>query len=146
MSDLVLINFKGDIDKNLAEVLMVCKDSLTKLQQGNIQVPEMFLILNQNTQTNINTQLQDINKMGDLGFSRANVEVLPLAFDVSTTESSTIERFMDPLVKKTPKREFSEKCRALSHKIFNKIEHNLVSRKQITLEGAMIGWNIFGNY
>ena len=42
VSDFVVVNFKGDIDKNLSDVLKVCKESLVKLQQGNIQSPEMF--------------------------------------------------------------------------------------------------------
>lgn len=137
MSDFVFINFKGDIDRTLTEVLMVCKESLRRLQQGNIQIPEMFLILNQNTQTNINTQLQDIDKMGDLGFSRANVEVLPLAFDTSTTESQAVQKFMDPVMKKIPKKDFSEKCNLLTRKLFDKISKNIDSKRQRTLEAII---------
>jgi hypothetical protein len=134
MSDFVFINFKGDIDRTLAETLVVCQHSLKKLQQGNVQIPEMFLILNQNTQTNINTQLQDIDKMSDLGFSQANVEVLPLAFETSTNESAAIRKFMDPVMKKIPKRDFSEKCRLLTQKLFDKISKSVDSKKQRTLE------------
>jgi len=150
MSDFVFINFKGDIDRHLTEVLMVCKDSLKRLKQGNVQIPEMFLILNQNTQTNIDTQLQDIDKMGDLGFSRANVEVLPLAFETSTNKSAAVARFMEPVMKKTPKIEFSEKCSLLTSKLFEKISRDIDSSKQRTLEGIIDKmehlWEMFNKF
>jgi len=134
MSDIVLINFKGDIDRNLTQVMMVCKDSLTNLQQGNIQKPEMFLILNQNSQTNRETQLQDIDKMDDLGFSSENVKILPLAFDTKREKILTIET-----TKKTPKEDFSEQCRLITQEIFEKINTNGNKNVQRTLESAMDG-------
>jgi len=134
MSDFVLINFKGDIDQTLTDVLMVCQDSLKRLQQGNEKVPEMFLILNQNTQTDLNTQLKDIDSMGEYGYVRRNVEVLPLAFETSINQSPTIAKFMEPGTKKIPKMDFSDKCRKLSLKLFEKISKKIESGKQRTLE------------
>jgi hypothetical protein len=137
MSDIVLVNFKGDIDRTLTQVMMVCKDSLKNLHQGNIQIPEMFLILNQNSQTNRETQLQDIDKMGDLGFSSENVKILSLAFDTKKEKISTIEKYMDLPTKKTPKEDFSEECRQIAQELFEKISYNGNKNVQRTLESTM---------
>ena len=107
ISDFVLVNFRGDIDKTLSDLLMLTmKDTLTKLNQGNTTLPEMMLILNQNAQTNSESHLQDINKMHEFGFSVDNVTVLPLAFD---TEEIKLNSLSDPIVKKEPKSDFLRK-------------------------------------
>ena len=137
MSDFVFINFKGDIDITLTNVLEVCQNSLQRLQQGNVQTPDFFLVLNQNTQTNLDTQLQDIDKMAERGFSRANVEVLPLAFETLTNKSAAVAKFMEPVMKKTPKEDFSDKCSMLASRLFRKIQQSIDSRKQRTLENII---------
>ena len=39
VSDFVLINTKGDLDKNMKENLTICFKSLIKIEQGNMNVP-----------------------------------------------------------------------------------------------------------
>ena len=130
ISDFVLVNFRGDIDKTLSDLLMITlQDSLIKLQQGNTILPEMMLILNQNAQTDKEHHLRDINKMTEYGFTVDNVTVLPLAFD---TEEIQMEALVDPIIKKDPKSDFSKKCRNITDKIFHKITTRQV--KQRTLE------------
>ena len=136
VSDFVVVNFKGDIDKTLSDILMVCKGSLIKLQQGNIQSPEMFLALNQNTQTNIENHLQDIEKMAELGFCEDNVVVLPLAFETQSTQLFDTDGIKESITKKLPKKEFADACSNLTTKIFEKIKLNLDNNPQKTLRGS----------
>jgi len=63
VSDVVLVNFRGDIDNNLAEILKMSKDTIEKLSQGSKHKTEIFMVLNQNTQTTVTTHQKDIERV-----------------------------------------------------------------------------------
>jgi hypothetical protein len=46
VSDVVLINFRGDVDNNLSEILKMSKTTIDKLQRGSKHKTEIFMVLN----------------------------------------------------------------------------------------------------
>ena len=63
VSDFVFINTRGDFDAAMNDILYVCMNSLFKLKKGNINMAELYVILNQNQDTKIENHLLYIDKV-----------------------------------------------------------------------------------
>lgn len=143
MSDYLLVNFRGDIDKKLSEILMqTLANTLKKLRDTR---PELYLILNQNSETKKEVHAQDIDKMTEFGFSPENVLPLPLAFDI---KKRIFRAFPDPVVEKRPLNDFSEICIQLQQKIFKSIESSKKRFKPLCqiLDKMSSLWDTITNY
>lgn len=63
VSDIVIINTKGNIDIESSKILKSSMERFSALTEENLEWPEVYLILNQNNNSNINTSKADINKL-----------------------------------------------------------------------------------
>ena len=156
ISDIVLINSKGDLDKYMKEALNVCLDSYITLKNGNINVADMFLVLNQNPHNTMETHLRDISNMFDdlknhlkldenkgtlFSFNRENVVVLTNAFDIKNinkNDNAYLSFLSEDIVKRKPTKKFYDDCCDLCQRIFTKIsELKLKNKNKLSLDGAL---------
>ena len=63
ISDFVIINTKGNIDSLTTKILNTALDRFNILAEQNIDIPEFYLILNQNNSIDAKTSQSDIHKL-----------------------------------------------------------------------------------
>ena len=129
VSEVVIINVKGDIGEEMRNLLQICAYSLNKLKVSKVATPKIFFVLNQQADpdpdkhlNSINTLLEKLNKesylldteglkISDLiQVSKENLFVLPSAFNSESLNSQVANLFDSHVCKLSPTVDFVNKC------------------------------------
>lgn len=137
VSQLVIINVRGDIHKDMKELLSSCAASLHELRVEKVPCPSIQIVLNQNNDQSIEHHKADINQILSevkelqsctnkedpiIGLDAENVFVLPLAFDNYTIR---LESKNKNVLISQPKKNFADAINDFRTTIIRTaIEHN----------------------
>eukprot|EP01017_Pseudomicrothorax_dubius_P020316 TRINITY_DN221_c0_g3_i2.p1 TRINITY_DN221_c0_g3~~TRINITY_DN221_c0_g3_i2.p1 ORF type:complete len:1219 (-),score=212.32 TRINITY_DN221_c0_g3_i2:55-3711(-) len=136
-SHLVLINVKGEITRNMPEVMGVCLTVLNQLRLNKVPSPSIFFILNQNSDPNVRNHLTAFNKILEsfsiegtsleelLRVDEANLIVIPNAYNDKTIYSNGSTSSI--WVTLNPSDSFGYEC----SKLFSKIIEEGFRRREI---------------
>ena len=141
VSQVVIINVKGDIGSEMQNLLQICAYSLDKLKVSKVAVPKIFLVLNQQADPDqskhidaINILIEKLNKESNLintegvkisdliQISRENLFVLPSAFNSEQINQPNAKLFESKVSKLTPTNTFAEKCTDLRIAIIKRLD------------------------
>ncbi|KAI6650383.1 P-loop containing nucleoside triphosphate hydrolase [Oopsacas minuta] len=140
VSQVVIINVKGDIGKELQNLLQICAYSLHKLKVSKVVAPKIFFVLNQQADPDttkhlsaINTLMDKLNKESDLmeiegirisdliQVSRDNLFILPSAFNSQQMNKPAANLFNSSVVKQSPTNTFAIRCAELRLAIIDEL-------------------------
>ena len=129
VSQVVIINVKGDIGKELQSLLEICAYSLNKLKVRKVATPKIFFVLNQQADPDpakhldsINLLLSNLNRESDLldmegakisdliQVLEENLFVLPSAFNSEQINKPSLKIFDSNVTKLSPTIQFADKC------------------------------------
>ena len=149
VSQVVIINVKGDIGSEMQNLLQMCAYSLNKLKVSKVAVPKIFFVLNQQTDpdsskhiNSINSLIEKLNKESDLmdaggikisdliQVSRDNLFILPSAFNSEPVNKANAQLFDSNVIKLSPTVEFARKCADLKLAIINQLDAMPVDDRQ----------------
>ena len=132
VSQVVIINVKGEMTGPLLELLTVCIQSLAELKENKVPCPEIFMVLNQYTDLNTENIQKDINslkeQMGDIlrekdiglndlvKLEKKNISALPNAFNQFSRKIKGTQEIMNY---KIPYFEFVQKTKKLAKLLIN---------------------------
>ena len=132
VSQVVIINVKGEMGGPLLELLTVCIKSLAELKESLVPSPEIFIVLNQYTDLNTDNVQKDINmvkeQMGDIlkekeiglneliTLEERNIKALPNAFN---QKSFPIKETEEKINFKVPYLIFVEETKLLAERLIN---------------------------
>ena len=138
VSQVVIINVKGDIGSEIQNLLQVCAYSLNKLKVRKLPAPKIFFVLNQQADPDLNKHMNSINillkklneeselmdtegvKISDLiQVSKENLFILPSAFN---SEQMNKNLFDSNVIKLSPTVTFADKCARLRMAIINQLD------------------------
>ena len=141
VSQVVIINVKGDIGSEMQNLLQICAYSLNKLKVSKVSVPKIFFVLNQQADPDqskhidtINILIEKLNKESNLidtegvkisdliQISRENLFVLPSAFNSEQINQPNAKLFDSKVSKLTPTNTFAEKCTELRIAIIKRLD------------------------
>ena len=141
VSQVVIINVKGDIGSEMQNLLQICAYSLDKLKVSKVAVPKIFFVLNQQADPDqskhidtINLLIEKLNKDSNLidtegvkvsdliQISRENLFVLPSAFNSEQINQPNAKLFESKVSKLTPTNTFAEKCTDLRIAIIKRLD------------------------
>ena len=141
VSQVVIINVKGDIGSEMQNLLQMCAYSLNKLKVSKVAVPKIFFVLNQQTDpdssnhiNSINSLIEKLNRESDLmdaggikisdliQVSRENLFILPSAFNSEPVNKANAQLFDSNVIKLSPTVEFARKCADLKLAIINQLD------------------------
>ena len=141
VSQVVIINVKGDIGKDLQNLLQICAYSLNKLKVRRVIAPQIFFVLNQQADPNITNHLNSINILMEglnkelvdtegngiivselIHVSPQNVFILPSAFNSEHFNKYSLKLFDSNVIKLSPTTIFADKCAALRMAIIDKLD------------------------
>ena len=143
VSQIVIINVKGEIGSDLKKLLQVCAYSLNRLKVNKVNLPKIFLVLNQQADPNVakyTGALKHLMDSLDSTFHTADSEcvrisdlikvstndlfVLPSAFNVeSIADYPLCENDKSKARKFQPTTAFAEECSSLRSAIFEAIRN-----------------------
>ena len=143
VSQIVIINVKGEIGSDLKKLLQVCAYSLNRLKVNKVNLPKIFLVLNQQTDPNVakyTGALKHLMESLDSTFHTADSEcvrisdiikvstndlfVLPSAFNLNSIDDSPLcENDSSGAVKLESTKTFADKCSVLRSTIFEAIRN-----------------------
>ena len=140
VSQVVIINVKGDLGEEMRNLLQICAYSLNKLKVSKVKAPKIFFVLNQQADpdpdkhlSSIDTLLEKLNeesylmeteglKISDLiQVSKENLFVLPSAFNSQSLNAIT-KLFDSDLCKLYPTLSFANKCADLRMSIIDQLK------------------------
>ena len=126
VSQVVIINVKGDIGSEMQNLLQICAYSLNKLKVSKVSVPKIFFVLNQQADPDsskhidsINLLIEKLNKESDLmdaggvkisdliQVSGENLFILPSAFNLEQVNKPNAQLFNSNVIKLSPTVEFA---------------------------------------
>ena len=141
VSQVIIINVKGDIGEEMRNLLQICAYSLNKLKVSKVVAPKIFFVLNQQADPDpekhsksINTLLDKLNKESDLmetegtkiseliQVSVENLFVLPSAFNSEPVNTQMSKLFDSDLFKLSPTVSFANKCADLRMSIIRQLD------------------------
>ena len=141
VSQVVIINVKGDIGSEMQNLLQICAYSLNKLKVSKVKVPKIFFVLNQQADPDQSKHINTINllieklsresdlmdargiKISDLiQVSRENLFILPSAFNSEQINQPNAKLFESKVSKLTPTNTFAEKCAELRLAIIKRLD------------------------
>ena len=139
VSQVVIINVKGDIGNELQNLLQICAYSLNKLNVRKVVAPKIFFILNQQADPDPDKHLDAINilmdklngglmdtegiKISDLiQVSRENLFILPSAFNSEQMNTPGSKLFNSEVIKLSPTVTFADKCTKLRLAIIEQLD------------------------
>ena len=150
VSQLVIINVKGDIGAELKRLLQACAYSLNRLRVNRVNLPIIFLVLNQQTDPDVGRHIHSLNLLIeslDATFYTAELEkirvsdlikitldnlfVLPSAFHSELIDDSPLSIGSSQIIKLSPTKQFIAKASNLRTKIFNTLTENIFAETQI---------------
>ena len=142
VSQVVIINIKGDIGSELQNLLQICAYSLHKLKVRRVPAPKIFFVLNQQADPDPKKHLDSINilmekmnkesalmdtegiKMSELiQISRENLFILPSAFNSESMNKPNSKLFDTNVIKLTPTVSFAEKCTNLRLAVIDQLDN-----------------------
>ena len=142
VSQVVIINIKGEIGSELQNLLQICAYSLNQLKVNKVKAPKIFFVLNQQAEPDPNKHLVAINilmeklnsgfglmetegvEISDLiQISRENLFILPTAFNSQPVNDIDAKLFDSDVVKLSPTIEFARKCTNLRVAIIEQLDH-----------------------
>ena len=157
VSQVVIINFKGDIGIEMQNLLLICAYSLHKLKVRRVPAPKIFFVLNQHADPDpkkhlnlINNLMEKMNKesalmdtegikMSELiHLSRENLFILPSAFNSESMNKPNSKLFDTNIIKLTPTVAFAEKCTNLRLAVIDQLD-NLPSENRAPFQ-TMSEW------
>ena len=140
VSQVVIINIKGEIGNEMQNLLEICAFSLQKIKVSKVVAPKIFFVLNQQADPDpekflpaINKLLEKLNKESDLmeiegtkisdliQVSKDNLYVLPSAFNSQQMNKPAAEIFQSDVTKQSPTVAFAEKCAKLRLAIIDEL-------------------------
>ena len=138
VSQVVIINVRGDIGCELQNLLQMCAYSLNKLKVRKVSAPKIFFVLNQQADPDpakhldsINILMKKLNEESELietegvkfsqliQVSKENLFILPSAFN---SEQMNKNLFSSKVIKLTPTTAFADKCADLRMSIINQLD------------------------
>ena len=141
VSQVVIINVKGDLGEEMRNLLQICAYSLNKLKVSKVSAPKIFFVLNQQADPDpdkhlnaINTLLDKLNeesylmeteglKISELiQVSRENLFVLPSAFNSEPLNTQITKLFDSDLNKLSPTVSFANECANLRIAIIHQLK------------------------
>ena len=141
VSQVVIINIKGDIGSEMQNLLQICAYSLNRLKVSKVKAPKIFFVLNQQADPDPNKHLDAINllmeklnsesglietgvKISDLiQVSRENLFILPSAFNSLQMNKPGAKLFHSNVIKISPTFAFADKCTNLRLAIIDQLDH-----------------------
>ena len=140
VSQVVIINVKGDIGNELQNLLQICTYSLNKLNVRKVAAPKIFFVLNQQADPDPDKHLDSINILldklnGDLmdteavkisgliQVSRENLFILPCAFNSEQMNKPGSKLFDSEVIKLSPTVTFADKCTKLRLAIIEQLDN-----------------------
>ena len=159
VSDILLINVKGDLNKPMKDILNVCINSIMHLQNGKKNFAEILLILNQNPDTSIENHLLSIDKAFDdlnqanigvgIKFSKDNVKVMPDAFDIKSRKIEGLNNNNEITIK-IPTGKFSCLSNEICQEIFKLVKRrkfdNLYKNLEERFNDMAIFWELIRKF
>ena len=140
VSQVVIINIKGEFGNEMQNLLQICAYSLHKLKVSKVVAPKIFFVLNQQADPDpekflpaINDLLEKLNKESDLmeiegskisdliQVSRENLYVLPSAFNSQLMNKPAAKIFNAKVSKQSPTAMFAVQCAELRLAIINEL-------------------------
>ena len=141
VSQVVIINVKGDIGSEMQKLLQICAYSLSKLKVSKVAAPKIFFVLNQQADPDPKKHLDSINilmdklnkeselidtdglKISDLiQVTKENLFILPSAFNSELVNTPNAELFESKVIKLSPTVTFADKCADLRLAIINELD------------------------
>ena len=151
VSQVAIINVKGDLGEEMRNLLQICAYSLNKLKVSKVAAPKIFFVLNQQADPDpkkhlksINSLLEKLNeesylmeteglKISDLiQVSKENLFVLPSAFNSESLNTQITKLFDSDLCKLTPTISFANKSTNLRMSIIKQLKNDTVHRKNFS--------------
>ena len=142
VSQVIIINIKGDIGSEMQNLLQICAYSLNKLKVRRVPAPKIFFVLNQQADPDPKKHLDSINilmekmnkesalmdtegiKMSELiHISRENLFILPSAFNSESMNKPNSKLFDTNVIKLTPTVSFAEKCTNLRLAVIEQLDN-----------------------
>ena len=136
VSQVVIINVKGDLGEEMQNLLQICAFSLQKLKVSKVVIPNIFFVLNQQADPDPSKHLRSMNrlleklneeslmeiegsKISDLiQVSEENLFILPAAFNSEDLNKQSGRLFDSNTIKLSPTVNFAKKCAKLRQTIF----------------------------
>ena len=141
VSQVVIINVKGDIGCEMQNLLQICAYSLNKLKVRKVAAPKIFFVLNQQADPDpakhldsITILMDKLNKESDLmdtegikisdliQVSRHNLFILPSAFNSEQMNKPGSKLFDSKVIKLSPTITFADKCADLRLAIIEQLD------------------------
>ena len=139
VSQVVIINVKGDIGNELLNLLQICAYSLNKLNVRKVAAPKIFFVLNQQADPDPDKHLDAINILMDklkgglmdtegikiselIQVSRENLFILPSAFNSEQMNTPGSKLFNSEVIKLSPTVTFADKCTKLRLAIIEQLD------------------------
>ena len=146
VSQVVIINVKGEIGREMQNLLQICVYSLNKLRVKKVTAPQIFFVLNQQADPDPDKHLDCINilmdklnnelidaegsKVSDLiKVSKENLFVLPSAFNTEQINKPNLNLFNSKVIKLSPTIAFADRCADLRMAIIEKLEKVSIDEK-----------------
>ena len=148
VSQVVIINVKGDIGEDMQNLLQICAYSLNKLKVSKVPAPKIFFVLNQQADpdpakhlSSINSLLEKLNKESHLmeteglkisdliQVSKRNLYVLPSAFNSQSLNTKMTKVFDSVLHKSCPTTSFADKCADLRMSIIHQLDEDMINNE-----------------
>ena len=144
VSQVVIINVKGDIGTEMHNLLQVCAYSMNRLKVTKVPAPKIFFVLNQQADPDPDKHLDSFNilikklnedselmetgvKVSDLiKISKDNLFILPSAFN---SEQINRNLFESKINKLSPTITFADKCADLRLAIIGQLKNTKVEEK-----------------
>ena len=141
VSQVVIINVKGDIGSEIQNLLQICAYSLNRLKVNKVKAPKIFFVLNQQADPDPSKHLNSMHllmdklssdslmeaegvKISDLiQISSKNLFVLPLAFNSQQMNDTSGRLFDSDVIKLSTTPSFANKCTKLRLAIINQLDH-----------------------
>ena len=166
VSQVVIINVKGNIGKEMLNILQICAYSLNRLKVSRVKAPKIFFVVNQQEDLDPNPHLDDINLLMEklnsesglietereyilamVQVSKKNLFILPFAFNFEKINKTNANLFDSNVVKLSPTVPFADKCTNLRLTIIDQLEQMPVDdiapfqNMSQWLEMAGVVWN-----
>ena len=140
VSQVVIVNIKGELGEEMQNMLQICAYSLNKLRVSKVVAPKIFFVLNQQADPDpnkhldaMNSLLEKLNEESDLmelegtkitdliQVSRKNLFILPAAFNMVQINRPAAQLFDSKVIKLSPTIAFADRCAELRQSIMNQL-------------------------
>ena len=149
VSQVVIINVKGDIGSEMQKLLQICAYSLSKLKVSKVAAPKIFFVLNQQADPDpkkhldsINILMEKLNKESELidtdglkisdliQVTKENLFILPSAFNSELVNKPSARLFDSKVIKLFPAITFADKCADLRLAIIKELDNLSTEERQ----------------